>query len=113
MSDKTGQYHRPAPGGGTEVFQNVYASVASAGVADAVTVNATATLISAANAARRSIEVYNGGPTVVYLGYTAGVTAANGMPLPAGTSRDISTTLAVYGIAGSGTQEVRIMTEEG
>lgn len=77
----------------------------------AVTVGTTATLITAAapSQTRTSVTIYNNGASTVYLG-TSGVTAAAGLPLPAGQSMEDDVSLgAWYGITSSGTVEVRVV----
>lgn len=72
-----------------------------------VSVAATATLIAAARAGRRSITVEQLGTTAVYLG-AAGVTTGIGVLLAAtvGSSVTFNTTAAIYGITASGSQTV-------
>lgn len=83
---------------------------------DAVTVTTSATaivpnsLISAANGGT-TFEVYNAdGSAAVNLG-GSGVTTANGIPLGAGASKVmfLAPGQELYGIASSGTIEVRVM----
>lgn len=79
----------------------------------ALTVNTTATLIIPApnNGSWEGLlvwmEVYNAGPTTVYLG-GAGVTTATGRPVATGAawSFPLSHGDALYGIVASGTQSV-------
>lgn len=74
---------------------------------DHVSVLNTATLIAAANAARRGIMVTNLGTTDVYVGSSA-VTTSNGQLLlgTKGAFIVIPTVQAVYGIVGTGSQAV-------
>jgi len=75
----------------------------------AISVTTAATSIIAANTARKGLIITNNGTVPVYLGI-AGVTTANGIPLPAGASlTDDVTTDAWYGIVASGTADVRVV----
>lgn len=86
-----------------------------------VSVTTTATLIDAADPARRSILIRNADSnTVLFLGPTSGVTTANGLPVKtAGASGATGNggtviydhTAAVWGIVSSGTADVRFQTE--
>ena len=86
---------------------------AGAIAAAAVDVDTTAggTQIAAVNSSRKAVTLFNNGTDTVYLG-PAGVTAAAGMPLAAGAYVAFTeTTAAIYGIAASGTQEIRVLSE--
>ena len=72
-----------------------------------VSVGTTATSIASSRTARRNITVVNHGTTDVILG-GSGVTTSTGLLLPGikGASATLTTTGALYGIVGSGTQTV-------
>ncbi len=56
---------------------------------------------------RISITVNNLLGVTIYLGATSGVTASNGMPLPAGEAITLQTTSAIYAVlAGAGTSSI-------
>jgi hypothetical protein len=80
----------------------------------AVSVPNAATLISAAQPGRRSISIKNNDATLIlYVGFTSGVTTANGMPVAAGGFLSLNDdTASVYGIASAaGPIDVRVITE--
>jgi hypothetical protein len=79
----------------------------------AISVAVGATLISAAQAGRRSIMIRNNdAAATLYLGPTSGVTTVNGMPLsPAQTVVFSDSTTAWYGAASVGTIDTRVITE--
>jgi len=74
-----------------------------------VSVTNAATQLVAARAGRQGVVVTNLGTTPVYLG-GSGVTTATGAFLPgvAGASKTIPAATAVYGIVGTGTQNVSV-----
>jgi len=78
----------------------------------AVTVAASATLLSAANTDRQSIGIYNNDASVtMYIG-DSGVTTTNGYPIPAGGQAFFDkSTAAIYGIVAAGSINARIITE--
>ena len=81
-----------------------------------ITVAATATLISAANANRAAIVVVNHGATNVFLGFANTVTttgATGGVLLVGvpGSTLTFQTRTAIWGIAASGTQAVGFYEE--
>lgn len=86
-----------------------------------VSVTTTATLIDAADPARRSLLIRNADSgTVLFLGPTSGVTTANGLPVKtagaSGANGNGGTIIythtgAVWGIVSSGTADVRFQTE--
>jgi hypothetical protein len=78
----------------------------------AVSVGTTATLLSAANASRKSVVLQNLGSSPVYLG-GASVTTANGVEIAGGGGAIVvdKTTAALYGIVSAGTSDVRVLTE--
>lgn len=75
----------------------------------AVSVGPAATLVAAANANRKSVEIDNNGVDTVYLG-PAGVTVATGRPLrPGDTWHTDQSAAAIYAIAAAGAVELRVM----
>lgn len=74
----------------------------------AVSAAAVATLVSAANANRKSLLIRNIGLVNVFLG-PAGVTIANGQQIaPNEALEDTATTAAWYAIVAAGTCELRV-----
>ena len=99
----------PAPNtpGSTTITSSVAVATSQA------TVTTAASLIVAARSGaqgvgRSAVTIYNAGATTVYLGATAGVTTANGMPLPAGAGASFNTMAALYGIAASGSNVIGV-----
>lgn len=72
-----------------------------------VTIAATATLIKSADPLRMALSIYNNGAVTVYVGQADTVTASNGYPILAGGECHWLGVSAVYGIAASGTADVR------
>lgn len=73
------------------------------------------TAIIANLAQRRTVIIYNNGTAIVYLGFDSSVTTSNGIPLLPQSSmelggKNVSRKTAIYGIAASGTQDVRYMS---
>jgi len=71
-----------------------------------------ATLIKDANNARRGIQVYNNGNVIIYVGPNSNVTPSTGIPLLPQSLYETSGEKqgwrgTVYGIAASGTADVR------
>ena len=77
----------------------------------AVSVAATATLIRAENLNRGTILVQNNGAVDLYVANDTSVTAANGIKVPAGGSASVTLQTDIYGIAASGTLDVRYLEE--
>jgi len=75
-------------------------SVASVGVA--------ATLLLAANPARKGWKVVNNGTVPIFLGSDAGVTIANGEPLAVGAAAGWDDKDALYAISTVAAQDVRV-----
>lgn len=77
----------------------------------AVSVTTTATPLLAAGAATKRVEIFNNSTdTTLYIGKSAAVTAANGLPVfPLSGYDDDGTTDAWYGIVASGTADVRVL----
>jgi hypothetical protein len=73
----------------------------------AVTVAATATLLLAANSARKQAIVVNNGTADMFVG-GSGVTTTTGLPLYPGNEMVLPTTSALYAIVVSGTQNARV-----
>lgn len=75
-----------------------------------VSVGTAATLIAAAQEGRDEVTIQQLGTTPVYLG-PAGVTTANGFPLPGvvGASVTIPVTTAIYGVVQAGSQTVAVL----
>jgi len=96
----------PAP------IQQVVSNLASAVTAAAVTVGATAVLVSALNTDRRSVTIQNLGAADIYIG-PAAVTTATGLKIAAsgGIGTLSGTTAALYGISGSAGNNVRVLSE--
>lgn len=91
--------------------QLVVSSGGTSFAAAAVSVLATATLLSASNPLRQSVTFKNRGALPVYLG-AAGVTVAQGYELNPGESATFDkTTAAIYAIASVAGQDVRVVTE--
>lgn len=86
---------------------------ASTGSYGTVSVGATATVIAAANSARKSLIIRNTSTGTVYIGYDSSVTTSNGFPVAQKDAYEINQTNlytgAVYGIVASGTSDVRKM----
>lgn len=81
----------------------------------AVSVGSTATRLDtieeSAKGSQQVLAVHNNGTATVYIGDEA-VTTANGFPLSAGASMSIevdSSADAIFGVAASGTIEVRVL----
>lgn len=68
-----------------------------------VSVAATATLIKAANASRRSITILNNDVNDLYVGNSGSVTTGNGFIVKSGSALTLNYNGAIYGIAASGT----------
>lgn len=89
-------------------------AVGAANVAPAqVSVGTTAMLLAAARTGavgigRIAATIFNNGAAPVFVG-GAGVTIANGFPVPAGVSITINTTAALYGISGATGQNVGVL----
>lgn len=83
---------------------------ATKGAYGATTITSSATLIRASQA-RTSISIYNNGAATVYVGTDSAVTTSNGMPIPAGSEREILFEGTIYGIVASGSVEVRWIEE--
>jgi hypothetical protein len=65
--------------------------------------------IVTADSTIKSFILYNNGTATVFLG-PSGVTAANGLPLAAGSSfRESNINIALYGITSAATSDVRVM----
>lgn len=74
----------------------------------AVTVGTVATLVRAANAARRALLVQNNGTADIYVGSSAAVTVATGIRVSAGGGTYITEAVGtVYAISGAAGQNVR------
>lgn len=79
--------------------------------AAAVTVGTSAVVVAAANVDRRSVLIVNNAANVIYVG-PAGVTTATGVPVAAGGGAlTLNTTAAIYAIAGSAGNNVRVLQE--
>ena len=77
--------------------------------------SAGGTAIIANLTSRRTSLIYNNGTAIVYIGFDSSVTISNGIPLLPQASIELggaftSRKKAIYGIAASGTQDVRYMT---
>lgn len=82
---------------GTQVgAASLATSQATIGVVAALVVAARS---GAQGVGRAAVTLYNTGAATVYYGPTAGVTTANGMPLPAGAAVTLNTMAAIYGIS--------------
>lgn len=86
-------------------------AISTGGGYGAVTVTTTVAEVIAVSASRRSLSLYNNGLDAIYVGYNSSLTTNNGMPIPAGGEREITTSSAVWAVAASGSQNVRWMTE--
>lgn len=83
-----------------------------------ITVADTATLIIAANTARKNLTIVSNSSTVVYYGPDASITTANALPLYGRSTRDQDKIPEgylgdIYGIVAAGTAEVRFWETEG
>ena len=78
-----------------------------------VLIGTTATLINAATPGTDSITIENMGTTDVYIG-KSNVTTATGFLLPGsvGASITLPTTEAIYGVVGSGSQNVSVLVKQ-
>lgn len=76
-----------------------------------VTVAATATLILAQNTNRSNILIVNNGGVTLYIGTTSSVTTANGIPVLANGAITLTVNDDIYGIATSGTLDIRYLEE--
>lgn len=76
----------------------------------AVSVGPAATLIKAANSARKVLTVLNAGATDAFLGDSA-LTTATGFKLAPGASASFGNTAALYGICTAGTVDLRWIEE--
>jgi len=84
---------------------------------DSVSVDTNATLVVAKNRFRRGVTVYNNGTAIVYIGFDDAVDATSGMPLIPRATASFNRVFdglrgSIYGIAASGTQDVRYMEWE-
>jgi hypothetical protein len=61
--------------------------------------------------ARNYVHVRNNGTTTLYVGFDSAVTTATGWPVPPGSELPLrlAPTVPVYGIAASGTLDVRVL----
>lgn len=88
---------------------------ASSGNATAATVGVANSVILAANAARRTVTVYNNttgaGADTVYIQSGAVATVAAGFPIPPGCSITMESVEAINAISGTAGQDVRIYEE--
>ena len=78
----------------------------------AITVTTTATIILPANGRRRSCLINNNGSAILYIGFDSTVTSVTGMPVLAGgfwinSGETDAFRGVIYGIAASGTLDVR------
>lgn len=93
-----------------------YAGLRKIGLADivptnaAVTVNATTTVLLAANANRTSALIKNTGAQTVFIAFGEAATTAK-WPLGAGAAQKITNPLAVNGIVAAGTGSVAVLEE--
>lgn len=83
--------------------------------ASSVVSTAGGTAIIANLTQRRSVLIKNMGSAIVYIGFDSSVTSSNGFPLDPRDTMEIAGTIvtrgtSIYGIAASGTQDVRYMT---
>lgn len=84
----------------------------SLGSYNAVTVGTSATLIIAANAERKGLEVCNNSSATIYIGPDANITTSNAMPIAASQYLNDSGLFdayrgALYGIVVASTADVR------
>lgn len=94
----------------TNTVATKVSKVAAAPLATAVTVTGSATALPASVLTNRvSLCVYNNGASTMYLG-PAGVTTANGLPLPAGGSfcDDVGAQV-YYAVVAAGSVEARVL----
>ena len=74
-------------------------------------VTGTAALIEPQNSNRVQVMIVNTGAALCYIGLTAGVTAANGLPLSAGASLNLTCQSAIYAISNGTNTELRVLEE--
>jgi len=77
-------------------------------------VDTSADVIIADLTQRRSVLLKNNGSAIVYVGFDSSVTSSNGFPLMPQDTMEIGGTIvsrgaSIYGIAASGTQDVRYL----
>ena len=74
-------------------------------------VTTTAAQLDAGLASRAFVHVFNRGTADIFIGPSNAVTSTTGYPIPAGTDKVLAwgPGLAVWGIAATGTQDVRVM----
>lgn len=91
--------------------QLVTTSIGTTLATTAATVGTSAVQIAPASL-RQSLVIVNNGGSAIYVG-GSGVTAATGVPVPANGGVLVldKTTAAVYAVAASGSNDVRVMTE--
>lgn len=71
----------------------------------------TAASVLAASSTRKEALIYNNGAVTVYLGTSAGVTVANGFPVPPGAVLEDNRHVgAWFGVTASGTGDLRIVS---
>lgn len=78
-------------------------------------VDTSADVIIADLTQRRSVLLKNNGSAIVYVGFDSSVTSSNGFPLMPQDTMEIAGTIvsrgtSIYGVAASGTQDLRFMT---
>lgn len=79
------------------------ATSSAASTPGTLTLTTSATRVLAANAKRRSLTIQNTSAVVVYIGYGAGLTTANGIQLqPGDTLGEKVYTGAIYAMSASG-----------
>lgn len=96
---------RLALSGGLPISGNAGASYG------AVSVGTTAIAIQGADSSRASCLIQNLGGSDLWIGTDASVTALNGIKIGGGGSATITFQSAIFGIAGSGTLDVRYLNE--
>lgn len=76
-----------------------------------VALSTSATLVLAANAARRSVALINNDASITMYVGASGVTSATGAIIKPGQSPSIDSTAAIYAVAASGTPTISYIAE--
>lgn len=92
-------------------LQSFTTSIGASLTASAITVNTTATLISASSSTTQSRILQNNGANTVFLG-ASGVTVAQGFPILSGASLTLDKSYGeIWGITASGISDIRLLRE--
>jgi hypothetical protein len=92
--------------------QLVVSSGGTSGSNAAVIVGTSAVQVAASNSSRQSVIVQNLGSAAIFVGFSSGVTVANGARILPGESYVCDkTTSAIFAISGTAGQDVRVLQE--